>query len=415
MTTKKIVLCLSLLFLIVAFSSVCAASPVSIDNNSITVNGMPYDPLVGKAVLYTDAMNFGLATIYGKAVSSEGNIAKVEVSLDNGISWKRAELNRSGSFNFRFRLDGKSKYTALLRATDRLDNQNDARQNLVRIEVSDISLRSLIEGRLAEMITAYQNKNPFNFMRYVSPDFRDREALELALRRDFSALSRIDINTSIINMTGDGKGNIAVAFQYQRNVLSSHSGQNISDTGLTEITFKLSDQGPLLWKMRIPLMFGLSGNDELHSGVVRASDNTQVLTINPINGSVQKKDINSIASGSDTSNAEVRTSTLPSNNWLNLADGTVSPSSGNIQALTNPHYAEYIAGPNIYFYEMANFTSTVPLYSSGLYSSTMWSGNGFLAVYNSSTGKYAVVERLAFSGSSTTFKVRYQPNGSTSF
>jgi hypothetical protein len=147
-----------------------------------------------------------------------------------------------------------------------------------------------------------QNIN--SFMEYVSWDFVGGDViLEQALNKDFSNFADIAIEYNLINLAINNDGMISIVLQYDRRLISNNDGSTLADSGLTEFVFNLEEQGPVLYSMSQPLIFGVSDAANVASGVINSAENEQVIAVND-QGNIELKSIDEIVNETAEMNNE---------------------------------------------------------------------------------------------------------------
>lgn len=233
----------------------------------ILINGVSQDETAGKITLFSETLKDSNVLVKGRAYAGKGTtVGLVRYTLDNKNTWKEAKFSENGDFEFSFKAQKGEKYTLCIEITNTVGKTNKVDETCREIKISDENITSKIKEVLDDMFKAYSDKNLQAFMRNVSNDFAgDRDFLELAIKKDFSALDNIRIHYTINNIAS-GQKVIAVSLTYSRSFLSKKSGTITQDNGITEMVFKIQNNRFMLYSMKKPLLFGLSDADNVATG-----------------------------------------------------------------------------------------------------------------------------------------------------
>ena len=220
---------------------------------------------VFKETLGTD----GLIKINGKAAVGKGAVGSVRISLDDKATWQDVKFADNGTFEYSFKPEQGKTYAMLLEVTDTAGKTNKVDETRKEIALSDESIQAKVKDTLDAMFAAYNSENLQKFMGYVGEDFAgDKAILERAIKRDFDALSSINLRYTVNTVSAGTQGRVFVSVTYNRMVTVNKSGATSQDTGSTEFVFD-SNEGKLsLFSMKQPLMFGLSDADNVATGSV---------------------------------------------------------------------------------------------------------------------------------------------------
>jgi len=237
--------------------------------NYLFLNKASFDEADAKMTLYREVLPDGKITITGKATVKRGTIGSVRVSTDNKESWKDAALSESGAFEYSFRPELGKTYTIFIEVSDTTGKTNDVGATRREVTVAERNILALIKDVMDKLIDAYKKEDPTTFMSFVSGDFAgDAANLDRAIRKDFSSFDNIDLRYTLNNVTSGAKG-IAVSVSFSRLIASTKSGKTLSDKGMTEFIFRLSDKGPRIFSMKNPLIFGLTDATNVATGTVK--------------------------------------------------------------------------------------------------------------------------------------------------
>lgn len=268
------------------------------------INGISYDESGQEITLYQDLLEDGLINIQGRAVIRKGTIGSVLVSIDGKETWDSAELSDDGAFQYYFSPEIGREYEIYIEAMETAGRTNEVDETYKKVIVSESNYQQVIEERLAEMFTAYEMQNINSFMEYVSWDFVGGDViLEQALNKDFSNFADIAIEYNLINLAINNDGMISIVLQYDRRLISNNDGSTLADSGLTEFVFNLEEQGPVLYSMSYPLIFGVSDASNVASGVINSAENEQVIAVDD-QGNIELKSIDEIVNETAEMNNE---------------------------------------------------------------------------------------------------------------
>lgn len=271
----------------------------SVDEVQLTylyINKLSYDQSEDNITLFRDYLEDGLITIRGRAVINKGQIGSVMVSLDGKETWNSAEISDDGAFQYSFKPETGRTYEMYIEVMETAGRTNDVDQTYKAVTVSELSYEDVINNRLAEIFAAYMERDTYQFMNFVSWDFVGGDlVLEQALNKDFSSFADIDIEYDIINLSLNAEGMIAAVLEFDRRVISIQEGKTLTDSGITEFVFKLEEDGPVLYSMSHPLIFGISDAARVGSGLINSAENDQVIAVDE-EGNINLKPVEEIAS-----------------------------------------------------------------------------------------------------------------------
>ena len=256
------------------------------DDDAVTIdylyaNTHNFDDFAETIVLYNGALKENQIHIRGKATASSGKVAKVVVTLDGKKSWQKAKLSKDGSFDFSFEPELNSDYDLYVKAVDTTTKSNDIEATHKKLKIIDGDIYAFIAKTLDALRAAYMEENGPKFLSYVSDRFTsDVDTLGIAIRKDFTLLEDINIEFTI-NSVAEAEGHYYASISYNRRVISTITGENFHDLGVTEFGFVLGDKGALLYSMKNPLIFGVSDPENVAQGDVASTENGDVLIVNP--------------------------------------------------------------------------------------------------------------------------------------
>lgn len=262
----------------------------------MTINSVSAEETASKITLFKDMLPEGRITIKGKA--SGGQIGSVRVSIDGKASWNEAKFSENGAFEYSFTAEAGKKYDVFVEITNTAGKTNRPEETAKTIEISQENFKAKITETLNSLFEAYNSENQSKFMSYVSDNFAgDRDFLELAIKKDFNALSDIKLRYSINNFAL-GSGKAYVSLTYNRMFFINRTGQSSTDSGITEMVFELKDGKPLLYSMKKPLLFGLSDAENVATGeTAGAGSGIELNETGDLGGSYQTVTLYDCASG----------------------------------------------------------------------------------------------------------------------
>lgn len=232
----------------------------------LSINQISILDLSRKVTLYKEMLPEGNIVIQGTA-KSPAAVREVLISIDGRDTWHKADLRKNGAFSFRFQPELSTDYYIYVEAKDAEGKTNDTYLTRCQLVVADTPVMAAIRQTLDSMISSYQSKNSTQFMKHISSRFvGDDILLHRAIRRDFSALDLTSLRYSITNFAFDSKGNIATTLYFNRSVTSLKTGNFFKDSGTTQIIFTAGENGPEVYSMKAPLLFGLSDASNLITG-----------------------------------------------------------------------------------------------------------------------------------------------------
>lgn len=251
-----------------------------VDLSYLYLNNLSYEESGPKLTLYKDLLPKGEVVLRGKARIRRGKIGQIRISIDDRQTWREARFSDNGGFEFHFRPEAGRTYVLFVEVSDTAGKTNDVEATRKELFISDSRTYQVVLEVLKELVDAYQAEDPVRFMARISEDFAgDATLLDRAVRQDFSAFDNIDLRVTLNSLAPDPSGKIYVSLTYSRFVISSRSGGTYSDRGVTEFIFAPGDQGPVVYAMKNPLIFGLSDAANVATGTVVQSGNEPCLLV----------------------------------------------------------------------------------------------------------------------------------------
>ena len=241
-------------------------------NESVSIkylyfNGIAAEDTGPKLTFYQSLLKGSGVKVTGRAVAGQGSIGYVRVSLDGKKTWNDAKIADNGAFEYLFTPEQGKTYDFCLEAADTAGKTNDVEATRKELTLSDEDVSTQVRDALANLTAAYSAKDTRRFMTLVSPDFTgDAVLLDRALQKDFSALDNISLRFSVNNIAAGNKGMVYVSLLFNRSVVLIKSGAPFTDSGTTEFFFQPSAKGLLVYRMKNPLMFGVSDTEDVGQG-----------------------------------------------------------------------------------------------------------------------------------------------------
>ena len=210
----------------------------------------------------------GLIKITGKASVGKSSVGSVRISLDDKGTWTDVKFAENGTFEHAFKPEQGKTYIMLVEVTDTAGKTNKPEETRKELSLSDENIQAKVKETLDIMFTAYSREDLTRFLANVGENFAgDKAILERAVKRDFDALSAINLRYTLNNVAAGAQGRIFVSVTYNRMVLVNKTGTTSTDSGATEFVFDMNEGQLALYSMKQPLMFGLS-DPEVGTGVV---------------------------------------------------------------------------------------------------------------------------------------------------
>ncbi|MCX5787349.1 MAG: hypothetical protein NTX64_02400 [Elusimicrobia bacterium] len=377
-------------------------------NEGVTIkylyfNGVSVEEGGPKLTLYRSLLRGSGLRVTGRAVAGSGSIGYVRLSFDAKKTWLDAKLADDGTFEYVFTPEMDKSYEFYVEAADTAGKTNVVDSTRKELVFSDEDPAAQVRAALDKLIDAYQSKNVQRFMAFVSPDFTgDSVLLNRALQKDFSALDNINLRFSVTNIAAGDKGLIYVSLNFNRFVSLTRSGASSTDSGSTEFVFQPSASGLLVYRMKNPLMFGVSDPDNVAQGGTTGGGNLQ-LDDSGNSASIQS------ASIADHNNGNLQT--------FNFADGTVAEGAsivGLAYVVTVGDFAfngviVLKSGVQVQDLGAESITAVTSAPTTG-YGSFAHSAVGHCFAFKLTNGKVGVIEITAIgpSGGDTKYDFKYR-------
>lgn len=244
------------------------------------LNDISYDELGDKVTLYRELLPNGQATLKGRGQAGRNKVGAVQISLDNGATWQKADLAADGSFIYNFTPRLGETYQLNVKILDTAGKSNDLEATRKELTVSDGDITSVIRAALDAMIAAYQDEDARAFMRHIDENFAgDATILDRGVRKDFTLFDNLRLTYQLNNVAAGSGGKIFASFTFSRQVTSARDAQTYEDRGVTEFIFKLHADRALVTAMKHPLIFGLSEAEDVATGFTNSAENAQTLRV----------------------------------------------------------------------------------------------------------------------------------------
>lgn len=238
--------------------------------------------------------------VRGRAEVGQGNIGRVEASLDDGISWTPIPVGERGLFAFELTPELERAYRFKIRALSTTGQSSDEAEHAFEFKVVREDNRALARAAFQQLLERYMGRDRSGFMALVSREFLGNEtALDSALGNDFRFFDSIRIEPTIHRMAASDN-RWTIYFNFRRQVRSVRSGQMLQDQAQTSVTLIRDGDGYKLQELAAPLIFGVSDPSNVATYVTGESVGTPVLTVNEKTGEVttQKQGQTTDAQGS---------------------------------------------------------------------------------------------------------------------
>ena len=244
--------------------------------------------LPGMLAVSVDDLEGNKLVIRGRAEISGGKIGAVLISLDGGDTWKKANLDPNGAFNFEFRPDFGREYDLRVKAVATTGKSSGYENDAFPFMIERNRSEDEVKETFLAMLRNYTNENRGEFMSFVSDDFEgDLNSLEDAIEDDFRFFDNIIIKPNITRVISLGS-QFQISFTYDRMLQSTTTGKVLTHRAASNMTFKRTGDGFKLIAMAAPLLFGVSNVDEVATTIEEASIGTAVIVVNQDTGVTTK-------------------------------------------------------------------------------------------------------------------------------
>ena len=259
------------------------------------VNKVSADETGPKMTVFRETLGVdGLLKINGKAYAGKSQIGSVRITLDDKATWADVKVADNGTFEYSFKPEQGKTYYMLVEVTDTSGKVNKVDETRKEISLSDENIQAKVREALNALFEAYNSENLTKFMSRVGDNFAgDKDILERAVKRDFDAMSAINLRYALNNISAGAQGRVFASVTYNRMVLINKTGATSTDNGVTEFVFDSADGKLSLFSMKQPLMFGLSDAENVATGEVMGNtvSNLVIDDTGDIGGGLQTKSI----------------------------------------------------------------------------------------------------------------------------
>jgi len=242
------------------------------------INGMAADEAGPKIKLFREMLGSdGSVKISGRAAG--GQIGSVRLTLDDKATWTDLKFAPNGTFDHSFKPEAGRTYALLIEVTDTAGKTNKPEETRKELVLSEENVQAKVKEALDALFQAYSREELQKFMAGVGENFAgDKAILERAVKRDFDALSAINLRYTLNNVAAGAQGRVFASVTYNRLVMVNKTGQTSTDSGSTEFVFDSREGKLSLFSMKQPLMFGLSDAENVATGEV-LGNTAAVLTL----------------------------------------------------------------------------------------------------------------------------------------
>lgn len=231
------------IILVMFVSPVWGAAPHKTNKPSITTAAIGKKALkgaTGVTIIKGDLTRSGEVLIVGKADGGGGGIAKVEVSLDGGETWKEAQ----GGENWRYRFTpvANKDYELTIRVTNSAGVTSDPKSfGSPQLTYLPLTLWELVQQQADKLAKAYMSRDLGRYMGLISKDYqqypRGWQRLRRTINNDFKALNNIVLRFTV-NQVYELEGVIMAEMQWRLTYASLAK----PEAGYVEIHFDPSNQ-----------------------------------------------------------------------------------------------------------------------------------------------------------------------------
>lgn len=232
------------------------------------INKLSADETGPKIKLFRETLGAdGLVRITGRA--SGGQTGSLRITLDDKATWVDVKFADNGTFEHSFKPEPGKTYALLIEVTDTAGRTNKPEDTRKELSLSDENIQDKVKEALDALFAAYGAESLQKFMSHVGENFAgDKAILERAVKRDFDALSNINMRYTLNNVAAGAQGRVFVSVTFNRMVFVNKTGASSTDSGSTEFVFDSKEGKLSLFSMKQPLMFGLSDAENVATGEV---------------------------------------------------------------------------------------------------------------------------------------------------
>ncbi len=232
------------------------------------INKISADETGPKIKLFREMLGAdGLVKISGRTAG--GQTGSVRITLDDKATWADVKFSENGSFEHSFKPEPGKTYALLIEVTDTAGKTNKPEETRKELALSEENVQAKVKETLDALFAAYNREDLQKFLAGVGENFAgDKAILERAVKRDFDALSSINLRYTLNNVAAGAQGRVFVAVTFNRTVIVNKTGTTSTDSGATEFVFDSREGKLSLFSMKQPLMFGLSDAENVATGEV---------------------------------------------------------------------------------------------------------------------------------------------------
>jgi len=194
----------------------------------------------GVTIIKGDLTRNGEVLIVGTADGDGAEVTKVEISLDGGTAWKRAQ----GGENWRYRFTPvpNKSYKLTCRVTNTVGVISDPKAfGSIKLTYLPITLWELVQQRADELAKAYMSRDLERYMRLISKDYqqypRGWQRLRRTIHNDFKSRNNIVLRFTV-DQVYELEGAIMADMQWRL----TYAGLAMPEEGYIEILFDPTDQ-----------------------------------------------------------------------------------------------------------------------------------------------------------------------------
>ncbi len=363
------------------------------------LNRLAFDETGTKLTVYKETLPEGMINIKGKAVADKSKIGAVQVSVDGKEKWEKAKLSDNGAFEYAFKPQTGTTYKIYVKAIDTTGKPNDVDATYKEVTIAETTVKDGVKEALDSMVEAYKEESISRFMAFVSEDFTgDKTVLDRAVRTDFQAYDNLELRFNFNNVSVNEKGMIAVSLNYSRMMTSISTGKTNKDTGTTEFVFILGENGPQIYNMKTPLIFGISDP----SGVATGSAQTNIAMTYDYAGAF--KYFESFSFPDELVTKEP---------WA--SPPTINPNiSGEFAIYGDSHHLTTRADVSYQDMGTMSLDDLAAAPAAGytcLYNTSIFMAENHVYVFKLAGGAYGAIEIKSLEIPKTTLRYKYSPNG----
>lgn len=234
---------LNAIVVILLVSPAWGAAPHKTNKPSITSAAIGKKELkgaTGVTIIKSDLARNGEVLIVGRADGSGGQVAKIDVSLDGGETWREAQGRES--WRYRFTPIANKDYELTARVTNTAGVTSDPKAfGFIKLTYLPLTLWELVQQQTDKLAKAYMSRDLERYMGLISRDYqqypRGWQRLRRTIHNDFTSLNNIVLRLTV-NQVYELEGAIMAEMQWRL----TYTGLAQPETGYVEIHFDPTDQ-----------------------------------------------------------------------------------------------------------------------------------------------------------------------------